>query len=130
MLKGNDAGNAGLYGTVNNVEGLEASVGLQASFMFSDISLSKFNLQTLKAIVKYQGGYSIGGGSLFKSYDGEYKGNWIKGKTFQKKSLLYHGYSLGVGPEDISVYGSRFSGETKFIGDITNRIKSNDAANK
>jgi len=37
-----------LYTTANNVEGFEASIGVQANFMFSDIGLSKFNLGTLE----------------------------------------------------------------------------------
>lgn len=128
MLKGKDAGKAGLYVTSNNIEGFEASAGLQASFMFSDISLAKFDLSTLEGYAEgYQGGISLGGGSVFKSYDGEYKskGGWFSGKVFQKKSLLYHGYSygIGVGPEDISASASRFSGDTTFLGEITNIIK-------
>jgi hypothetical protein len=40
--------------------------------------------------------------------------------------LLYHGYSygLGVGPEDVSALASAFSGDTKYIGEVTNIIKS------
>lgn len=129
MLKGPDAGKAGLYGTANNLEGFEASAGIQASFMFSDISLKEFRLNTLEGYAEgVQGGGGPVGVSMFKSYDGEYKskGGWFSGKTFQKKSLLYHGYSygLGVGPEDVSASASAFSGDTKYLGEVTNIIKS------
>ncbi|KQM56832.1 RHS repeat-associated core domain-containing protein [Chryseobacterium sp. Leaf201] len=129
MLKGPDAGKAGLYGTANNLEGFEASAGIQASLMFSDISLKEFRLNTLEGYAEgVQGGGGPVGVSMFKSYDGEYKskGGWFSGKTFQKKSLLYHGYSygLGVGPEDVSASVSAFSGDTKYLGEVTNIIKS------
>ncbi len=129
MLNGKDKGKAGLYFTSSNVEGIEASVGVQADFMFSDIPLDKFNLQTLEGYTEgNQGGVGPLGGSSFKSYDGEYKGNWLTGKTFQKKKLLYHGYSygLGVGPEDLSVSGSKYTSDTTFIGEVTNVIKAKD----
>lgn len=135
MLKGRDAGRAGLYFTTNNVEGFEASVGVQANFMFSDIGLNDFRLNTLEGYAEgYQGGASVVGASTFKSYKVEYKNNggWFSGKTIQKKSLLYHGYSygLGVGPEDMSASGSRFSGETTFIGEATNIIKPTNGKEK
>lgn len=101
--------------------------------MFSDIPINKFNLQTLKGYSEgYQGGYGSGGGSSFKSYDGEYKENWLTGKTFQKKSQLYHGFSygIGIGPEDVSASGSKFSGESKFLGEVTNNFKVKDEAHK
>ncbi|MDV7696742.1 hypothetical protein N6B72_07415 [Chryseobacterium soli] len=135
MLKGKDAGRAGLYVTSNNVEGFEASVGIQANFMFSDINLNEFRLNTLEGYAEgYQGGASVVGGSFFKSYDGEYKKNkgWFSGKTFYKKSLLYHGYSygLGVGLEDMTASGSKFSGDTKLLGEVTNIIKPKDEKKK
>ncbi|CAI8705941.1 hypothetical protein [Chryseobacterium sp. IT-36CA2] len=80
-------------------------------------------------------GRQIGGGpvgaSTFESYSGEYEYKWnyenyyIPKKTFVKDQLLYHGYSygLGVGPEDVSASGSTFSGDTAYLGEMTNLIK-------
>ncbi len=101
--------------------------------MFSDIPINKFTLQTLEGYSEgYQGGYGLGGGSSFKSYDGEYNGNWLTGKTFQKKSQLYHGFSygIGIGPEDVSASGSKFLGESKFLREVTNNFKVKDEAHK
>ncbi|WP_089756440.1 DUF6443 domain-containing protein [Chryseobacterium soldanellicola] len=132
MMKGIDQGKAGLYATGNSLEGAEASVGIQVSFMYSDISLSQFNLKTLEG---YGEGAQLGvgpvGASKFESYSGEYKYTWnyenyyIPKRTFVKDQLLYHGYSygLGVGPEDVSASSSTFTGDTKYLMELTNLIK-------
>ena len=127
MLRGKAKGKIGLYTAINSLKGIEASVGIDANFIFSDIPLNEFELRTLEG---YTEGTQVGAGpmgeSIFESYEGEYKGNWWTGKTFEKKRKVSHGYSygLGVGPEDLSVSGSRFVGDTKFIGEITNLGKA------
>ncbi|MFP3596601.1 RHS repeat domain-containing protein [Chryseobacterium sp. SIMBA_029] len=133
MMKGPDSGKAGVYATGNTLEGAEASVGVQVSFMFSDVPLSKFDLTTLEGYAEgRQAGVGLVGVSTFESYSGEYKYTWnyenyyIPKKTFVKDQLLYHGYTygLGVGPEDVSASASTFSGDTSYLGEVTNLIKT------
>lgn len=70
---------------------------------------------------------ALQGGAKFESYSGEYQktGGFFSKSVFKKDRKLYHGESFGVGlgPEDLSVSDSIFSGDTKYMGEITNQIK-------
>jgi len=128
MMNGKDKGKAGLYWTSNSLEGIEASVNMQLSVMYSDIPKDEFRLNTLEGYGEgFQGGFSFIGGSKFESYSGEYQktGGFFSKSVSKKDRKLYHGESFGVGlgPEDLSVSGSIFSGDTKYMGEITNQIK-------
>ena len=128
MMNGKDKGKAGLYWTSNSLEGIEASVNMQLSVMYSDIPKDEFRLNTLEGYGEgFQGGFSFIGGSKFESYSGEYQktGGFFSKSVSKKDRKLYHGESFGVGlgPEDLSVSDSIFSGDTKYMGEITNQIK-------
>ncbi|TDL99214.1 MAG: hypothetical protein C4K58_08020 [Flavobacteriaceae bacterium] len=67
MLKGIDAGKVGSYSTSNNLKGLESSIGLQVSLMYSDVPLRDFNMNTLEGYAEgYQGGVSYFGASYLQ----------------------------------------------------------------